>query len=64
MRTLDGYWTHVPEEDALIGERSGMRIGLGDRISVQLLEVDADRIRLAFQLVSGKSRSGRRAASA
>lgn len=64
MRTLDGYWTHVPEEDALIGERSGMRIGLGDRISVRLLEVDADRIRLAFQLVSGKSRPGRRAASA
>jgi ribonuclease R len=55
MRTLEGYWTHDPEGEILIGERSGMRIGLGDLISVRLLEVDADRVRIAFQLVLDKT---------
>jgi ribonuclease R len=59
MRTLEGYWTHDSEDDALLGERSGMRIGLGDRISVRLLEVDPDRARIAFQLVSNKVASRR-----
>jgi len=59
MRTLEGYWTHDPEDDALLGERSGMRIGLGDRISVRLLEVDPDRARIAFKLVSNKAGSRR-----
>jgi ribonuclease R len=59
MRTLEGYWTHDPEDEALVGERSGMRIGLGDRISVQLLEVDPDRARIAFKLVSNKAGSRR-----
>jgi ribonuclease R len=59
MRTLEGYWTHDPEDEALVGERSGMRVGLGDRISVQLLEVDPDRARIAFKLVSNKAGSRR-----
>jgi ribonuclease R len=59
MRTLEGYWTHAPDDDALLGERSGMRIGLGDRIVVKLLEVDPDRARLAFQLVSNRAGSRR-----
>jgi len=64
MRTLDGYWTHDPEEEALIGERSGMRIGLGDPIIVRLLEVNADRIRIAFQLVTDETGPRRGAPSA
>lgn len=59
MRALEGHWTHDPENDALFGERSGMRFGVGDQISVRLLEVDADRARISFQLVSSKVRSGR-----
>jgi len=54
MRTLEGNWVHEPEDDALIGERSGMRIGLGDLISVRLLEVDPDRARIAFKLVTSR----------
>ena len=56
MRTLEGNWIHEPEDDALLGERSGRRIGLGDRISVRLLEVDADRARITFQLASSRTR--------
>jgi len=59
MRTLEGHWIHDPEDESLRGERSGRRIGRGDQISVQLLEVDADRVRIAFQLVSSQTRSRR-----
>lgn len=52
MRALPGCWIHDPEDDVLIGERSGARIRPGDRISVRLVEVDADRLRLGFALVS------------
>jgi ribonuclease R len=54
MRMLDGNWVHDPEHDALFGERSGMRIGLGDSVSVQLLEVDPDRARITFKLVTSR----------
>jgi ribonuclease R len=54
MRTLEGNWVHEPEDDALFGERSGMRIGLGDLISVRLLEVDPDRARIAFELATSR----------
>jgi ribonuclease R len=50
MRALDGYWTYDPEREVLQAERSGRRIGLGDRISVRLREVDPDRIRITFAL--------------
>jgi ribonuclease R len=59
MRTLEGNWVHDPEDDALFGERSGMRIGLGDLISVRLLEVDPDRVRIAFKLVESRKRPHR-----
>ena len=56
MRILEGIWIHDPEDDALVGERSGMRLGLGDLVSVRLLEVDGNRGRIAFELVRGGSR--------
>ena len=59
MRMLDGNWVHDPEHDALFGERSGMRIGLGDSVSVQLLEVDPDRARITFKLVTSRKRPHR-----
>lgn len=59
MRSLEGHWICDREGEALVGERSGKRIGLGDRISVRLLEVDADRARIAFErLPSGPQLRG------
>ena len=56
MRALDGYWTYDPDDESLIGERSGRRIGLGDRLAVELVEVDADRSRISFRLASKRKR--------
>lgn len=53
MRTLPGVWRHEPDEELLIGPRSGARIGVGDEIEVCLIEVDSDRGRLAFRLEQG-----------
>jgi ribonuclease R len=56
MRVLEGNWIHDPETEALVGERSGMRLGSGDRVLVRLLEVDGNRARIAFGLVTGEFR--------
>jgi ribonuclease R len=61
MRTLDGHWMHDPEQDVLVGGRSGASIGLGDRIFVRLLEIDANLGRLAFQLATESAGSRRKA---
>jgi ribonuclease R len=50
IRTLDGYWVHDPDEEALVAERSGSRFDLGDVLEVELVEVDSDRGRLGFRL--------------
>jgi ribonuclease R len=60
MRELDGYWTHDAAQDALVGSRSGMRISLGDPVSVRLLEVDPNRGRLAFRLAKNSIEPGHR----
>ena len=51
VRSLSGFWTHDPDTEALVGEGSGQRIAQGDRVHIELAEVDADRARLAFRLV-------------
>lgn len=51
MRLLEGHWLHDPEAEVLIGGRSGARMGLGDALSVRLVEVDVDRARLAFRMI-------------
>jgi exoribonuclease R len=58
MRLLEGEWIHDPEAEVLIGPRSGTRIGMGDRVSVRLFEVDVDRARLAFRLDSKSLEKG------
>ena len=60
MRFLEEEWDHDQHEEILFDERSGRRIALGDRIRVRLVEVDGDRIRLAFRLSGSKGRSGLR----
>ncbi len=62
MRLLGDGWDHDPEEEVLVDEGSARRIGLGDRIRVRLVEVDGDRIRLAFGLAGAKGRPGSRSA--
>jgi len=62
MRALEGYWTFDAEDESLSGERSGRRIGLGDRLFVELVEVDVDRARVSFRLASAKEGSKRRRA--
>jgi exoribonuclease R len=54
VRSLAGFWNYDPDNDVLVGESSGRRLGQGDRVSVELAEVDADRARLAFRLVPGR----------
>jgi len=58
MRTLPGVWRHDPDEELLIGPRSGARIGVGDEVEVRLLEVDSDRGRIAFGLEQGPGDEG------
>jgi ribonuclease R len=50
IRTMEGHWTFDPEADVLFGPKGGARLGRGDAVEVVLLEVDADRGRLAFRL--------------
>jgi ribonuclease R len=57
MRSLEGYWIFDAEDEALIGERSGRRIALGDRIFVELIEVDPDRARLSFRMAPKRKRT-------
>jgi len=64
MRTLDGRWELDPYEEALIGPRGGARLAQGDRIEVRLIEVDADRGRLAFAWLGNRDSVTRRGAAA
>ena len=62
MRTLDGLWEHDPDDEWLIGPRNGQRFGVGDTLDVELMQIDADRGRLAFRWVQ-KSRPSKDDAS-
>ncbi len=44
----------------LLGERSGMRYRLGDRVSVELVRVDLEQARIDFTLAGEPPRKGRR----
>jgi ribonuclease R len=59
IRTLEGDWDFDPDEEVLIGPRGRARIGRGDSLDVRLLEVDADRGRLAFRLSRSESETDR-----
>ncbi|MCP4903683.1 MAG: VacB/RNase II family 3'-5' exoribonuclease [bacterium] len=57
MRELKGRWAVDENAQALVAERSGARIAIGDVLDVCLLSVDADRGRLAFRLDRGERSS-------
>ena len=47
------YFHFDPARHQLLGERSGQRYRLGDRIRVKLVRVDMDAARLEFVLAEG-----------
>jgi ribonuclease R len=50
------YYRHVEEQQALIGDHTGERFGLGDTVTVRLLEVAPVAGALRFELVSEGTR--------
>ncbi|MFT5501294.1 MAG: ribonuclease R [Woeseiaceae bacterium] len=54
------YYKFDPGSQSLVGERSGQRYGLGDKMEIVVAKVDLDTKRIDFQLVANgrKPRSG------
>jgi ribonuclease R len=49
----DDYYTFVPEAYALVGDRTGRRFRIGDRVQVQVVRADKEERQIDFLLVSG-----------
>jgi ribonuclease R len=49
------YFQYQPVAQALVGDRSGRRFGLGDQLAVTLVEVQPSQGRLDLRLAGGKS---------
>ncbi len=54
------YFNFDEVRQMLIGERSGLRMGLGDRLKVRVARVDLDERKIDFELVDHLSRAPRR----
>lgn len=54
------YYKFDPGSQSLIGERTGTRYGLGDRLDIIVARVDLDTKRIDFQLADSGQASGRR----
>ena len=54
------YYKFDPGSQSLVGERSGQRYGLGDKMEIVVAKVDLETKRIDFQLVANgrKPRSG------
>ncbi len=52
-RLLDDWWEVDPSRGSVIGERSGARITIGDRLSVSLVSVDMANRKLDLELAHG-----------
>ncbi len=52
----DDYYSFLPEMHAVLGERTGRRLRLGDPVTVRIEDVDLGQRRVTFQLLSGGSR--------
>jgi ribonuclease R len=46
-----GWWTHDPTHHALLGERAGEAMGLGDRVKVELKDADSLTGQISFRLL-------------
>ncbi|MEE9275793.1 MAG: ribonuclease R [bacterium] len=52
----DDYYRFLPEEHAVLGERTGRRFRLGDPVTVRVVGVDLAQREIALQLLAGGSR--------
>jgi ribonuclease R len=52
----DDWYKHLPEEHALLGERTGRRLRLGDPVTIRVVAVDLARREVTFQLLAGGTR--------
>lgn len=49
----DDYYAFIPERQELLGERTGRRFRMGQRITVQLADVNLSRLEVTLDLVQG-----------
>src|SRR5207253_4654619 len=61
----DDYYVYVENEYALVGERTGRRLRLGDRVRVRVARVDPEERKIDFDLIEepGARATGRSAKS-
>jgi ribonuclease R len=55
----EDYFNYHPEMMAIIGERSGIRFKLGDKVTVQVARADLDHSRIDLMLISSNSKPKR-----
>ncbi|MCO6504313.1 MAG: ribonuclease R [Snodgrassella sp.] len=55
----EDYFNYHPELMAIIGERSGIRFKLGDKVTVQVARADLDHSRIDLMLISSNSKPRR-----
>ncbi|WP_066565575.1 ribonuclease R [Snodgrassella sp. CFCC 13594] len=62
----EDYFNYHPELMAMLGERSGVRFSMGDKVTVNVARADLDTSKIDLVLISGgvKGRAGRRSKSA
>jgi len=59
VNALDDYYVFHEDRYALVGDRSGRRFELGDRVKVQVARTDKEERHIDFELLepsSGRSR--------
>lgn len=50
---LDDYYAFIPERQELLGERTGRRFRMGQRIQVRLAEINLSRLEVTLELLEG-----------
>ena len=58
-RTLDGYYEYIEERLCAINKRSGRQLHLGDRVTVQVAQVDIIKRRIDFELSDHEAAQGK-----
>ncbi len=52
----EDYYIHLPDEHAVLGERTGRRLRLGDPVTIRVVASDLARREVTFQLLAGGGR--------
>lgn len=61
LQSLDDYFVFFPERHELVGQRSGRRFRLGQKVQVKLVEAHLDNLELTFELAEEASKQHFRA---